>query len=122
MWSASTSLAQPEREQLVEEGKTLYQEYLKNKTKVKEYWRTDVGWDGFIGALEQNRRAIESAKGVEVTHREPQETIRVEFAASLAKLKPLPERIELTDKSIDQIVYKLYGLTEEEIAVVEGRS
>lgn len=71
MWSASTSLAQPEREQLVEEGKTLYQEYLKNKTKVKEYWRTDVGWDGFIGALEQNRRAIESAKGVEVTHREP---------------------------------------------------
>jgi hypothetical protein len=27
----------------------------------------------------------------------------------------------LTDKLIDQIVYKLYGLTEEEIRVVEER-
>lgn len=26
-----------------------------------------------------------------------------------------------TDQLIDQIVYKLYGLTEEEIAIVEGR-
>jgi hypothetical protein len=31
------------------------------------------------------------------------------------------EIIELTDKLIDQIVYKLYGLTEEEIRVVEER-
>jgi hypothetical protein len=30
-------------------------------------------------------------------------------------------RIERTDWLIDQIVYKLYGLTEEEIAIVEGR-
>lgn len=27
-----------------------------------------------------------------------------------------------TDRLIDQIVYKLYGLTEEEIAIVEGRA
>jgi hypothetical protein len=27
-----------------------------------------------------------------------------------------------SDRLIDQIVYKLYGLTEEEIAIVEGRS
>jgi hypothetical protein len=27
-----------------------------------------------------------------------------------------------TDRLIDLIVYKLYGLTEEEIAIVEGRS
>jgi len=30
-------------------------------------------------------------------------------------------RIEATDRFIDRIVYKLYGLTEEEIAVVEGQ-
>jgi len=29
-------------------------------------------------------------------------------------------RIEATDRLLDQIVYKLYGLTEEEIKVVEG--
>jgi type II restriction/modification system DNA methylase subunit YeeA len=31
-------------------------------------------------------------------------------------------KIRLTDDLIDQIVYKLYGLTEEEIAIVEGRA
>jgi len=96
-------------------------ENLKNKTKVKEYWKGDVEWEGFLGALEQNTRAIQSAKGVDVTRREPQETMHTEFQASVAKLRPLLECIELTDKLIDQVVYKLYGLTEEEIAIVEGR-
>ena len=95
-------------------------EDLKNKTRVKEYWKEGVGWPGFLGALEQNRRAIQSAKGIDVTRREPQETIRAEFDTSVARLRPLLERIELTDRLIDQIVYKLYGLPEEEIAVVEG--
>lgn len=96
-------------------------EDLKNKTKIKEYWKAEVGWEGFVGALEQNKRAIQSAKGIDVTRREPQENIQGEFDSSIVKLKPLLERMELTDKLIDQIVYKLYGLTEAEIAVVEGR-
>ena len=97
-------------------------EDLKNKTKVKGYWSMEVGWEGFLSALEQNRRMIQSARGVDITRREPQEAIRSEFEASVTKLRPLVERIELTDKLIDQIVYKLYGLTEDEIAVVEGRA
>lgn len=42
----------------------------------------------------------------------------------MAKLKPMFERIEDTDRLIDEIVYRLYGLTEEEIRLVEeaGRS
>ena len=32
----------------------------------------------------------------------------------------LSRQIEATDASIDKLVYELYGLTEEEIAVVEG--
>jgi hypothetical protein len=39
----------------------------------------------------------------------------------MAKLKPLLARIEATDRLIDRIVYKLYGLTDEEIGVVEGQ-
>jgi len=31
------------------------------------------------------------------------------------------ERIRKTDELIDAVVYRLYGLTEEEIAIVEGR-
>jgi len=38
------------------------------------------------------------------------------------RLAPLLRRIGRTDWLIDQIVYQLYGLTEEEIAVVEGRA
>ena len=38
-----------------------------------------------------------------------------------AQLTPLMRRIQRTDWLIDQVVYQLYGLTEEEIAVVEGR-
>jgi len=38
---------------------------------------------------------------------------------SFAKFKPLLARIEATDRLIDRIVYRLYGLTEEEIGVVE---
>jgi hypothetical protein len=30
-------------------------------------------------------------------------------------------RAEATDRDIDRLVYELYGLTDEEIAVVEGR-
>ena len=33
----------------------------------------------------------------------------------------LQRQIEATDRQIDQLVYELYGLTEEEIAIVEGR-
>jgi hypothetical protein len=96
-------------------------EELKNKTKIKEYYKAEVGWEGFRDALEQNRKAVQLSKDIDVSRREPQETIRAEFDPSVAKLRPVLERIELTDKLIDQIVYRLYGLTNDEIAVVEGQ-
>lgn len=94
---------------------------LKNKTKVKEYWTAEVGWDSFIGALAQNRRAIQSANNLDITQRQPWEQIKAEFDKSIAKLSPVLEHIELTDRLIDHTVYKLYGLTEEEVAIVEGQ-
>jgi formylglycine-generating enzyme required for sulfatase activity len=39
-----------------------------------------------------------------------------------AQLAPLMRRLQRTDWLIDQIVYQLYGLTEEEIAIVEGQA
>ncbi len=47
--------------------------------------------------------------------------LRSEFEQSLAALRPLKAELARTDWLIDQIVYRLYGLTEEEIAVVEGK-
>jgi hypothetical protein len=45
---------------------------------------------------------------------------RDEFNASVGKLAPLLKKIDATDELIDQIVYRLYGLTEDEIKIVEG--
>ena len=35
--------------------------------------------------------------------------------------KPIERQITATDKKIDELVYQLYGLTEEEIRIVEGK-
>ena len=43
-----------------------------------------------------------------------------QFDHSLSILEPLKARIKATDALIDEIVYRLYGLTEEEIEVVKG--
>jgi len=43
-------------------------------------------------------------------------------SATIPANKKLYQRqIEATDAEIDALVYELYGLTEEEIAIVEGR-
>ncbi|MFL5626936.1 MAG: hypothetical protein ACJ788_15240 [Ktedonobacteraceae bacterium] len=47
--------------------------------------------------------------------------MRNKYEASLEKVLPLKERLARMDALIDQVVYRLYGLTEEEIAVVEGQ-
>ncbi|HEX6557287.1 MAG TPA: hypothetical protein VF026_31275 [Ktedonobacteraceae bacterium] len=47
--------------------------------------------------------------------------IKESYEASLQRVLPLKERLARTDKLIDQVVYRLYGLTEEEIRVLEGR-
>ena len=41
------------------------------------------------------------------------------FLAEAAKAQELKRTVEATDREIDRMVYELYGLTEEEIAVVE---
>jgi hypothetical protein len=48
------------------------------------------------------------------------EDLRREFSASMEKLSPLIARIGEVDRLIDAIVYRLYGLTAAEIAIVEG--
>lgn len=47
--------------------------------------------------------------------------IEQRYQESLNRVLPLKEQLSKTDALIDQVVYKLYGLTEEEIQVVEGK-
>jgi len=89
-------------------------EELTNKTKVKEYHKFD--FDSLAAVLAQNRKKLSVSPDARATV----ETIQPEFEKSIAKLDPLKARIAATDRLIDQIVYKLYGLSEEEIKIVEG--
>jgi hypothetical protein len=43
-----------------------------------------------------------------------------EYEGSMVRLWPPCERIRLADELIDDVVHRLYGLTEEEARIVEG--
>ena len=86
---------------------------LSNKTVIKEYYKNN--FDKLIEVLKKNKKKIP----INLSNREFQMNFEKEFNKSRAKLNPLMKKIESTDNLIDQIVYKLYGLMDEEIKVVE---
>ena len=74
--------------------------------------------DELLDRLQNNRSKIAAnLSDPALLHR-----LREAYEASLATLLPIKQRLRDTDWLIDQIVYKLYGLTDEEIAIVEGRT
>jgi hypothetical protein len=60
--------------------------------------------------------------GISLSDARPMAKIRDEYEKSLAVLRPLKESLRWTDGVIDQVVYRLYGLTEDEIKIVEGKA
>ena len=90
-------------------------EDLTGKTIIKKYHETTG--DNLISILKKNKKRLQ----IDPSRRDFQDRLSAEFDTSIQKLTPLKRKIEMTDYLIDQIVYKLYGLTEEEIKIVEGR-
>ncbi len=89
------------------------------KTNLRAYYEHD--WAEMQRVLERNQRKMPNVVlDVEAYRNEPAQKIRAAWETSMATLRPLLADIEATDRLIDRIVYQLYGLTEEEIAVVEG--
>jgi hypothetical protein len=70
-----------------------------------------------MAVLRKNKKKL----SIKPALRKPGEDIKAEFEGSMSKLLPSRDRIRQTDELIDAAVYRLYGLTEEEIAIVEGR-
>ena len=95
---------------------------LTNKTKLLSYLgdyqkgETHLTLDEVLDILRKNRRKLRVDPG----QRAFQERLAREYQASLERLLPLKRRLAATDRLIDLIVYRLYGLTEEEVAIVEG--
>jgi len=89
---------------------------LTGKTVLKDYHEGDLL--AFLAVLKKNKTKL----SIDPTNRKFQESLEKHFEESMAILKPLKEKIQATDNLIDQIVYRLYGLTSEEVEIVEGKN
>jgi len=76
-----------------------------------------LSFDDLLDTLRKNRTRL----GVSLSDTALIERLRQAYEASLAAILPLKARLAATDALIDAVVYRLYGLTEEEVRVVEGR-
>jgi len=86
---------------------------LTNKTKIRK--RREIPQITSIRVSTKNRKMLQ----IDPSRRDFQDRFSIEFDKSLQRLTPLKRKIEITDRLIDQIVYKLYGLKEKEIKIVE---
>ena len=59
-------------------------------------------------------------KKVDVKSRENYQTLKEEFENSIKVVTPLLQQIKDTNNEIDMMVYDLYGLTNEEIKIIEN--
>ena len=89
---------------------------LANKTAIKEYHEHD--FNQLLEVLKKDRNKV----SINPSYRKIQELLENQFTKSMSILDPLKARIKDTDKLIDEIVYRLYGLTEEEIKIVDGKT
>jgi len=84
----------------------------KNKTKIKDFHNGT--FEALLDVLKKNKVVPDPCPS------SIRDTIASEFSAAVNAITPLKTQIEATDDLIDQIVYRLYGLTDAEIAIVEG--
>ena len=86
------------------------------KTKLDEFWKLKAA--DVFGHLRANAKTL-AAQNVRLKDTD-EEKIRARLQKATDKLLPLDTQITFTDSLIDQIVYRLYGLSSEEIRIVEG--
>ncbi|MCX6998049.1 MAG: hypothetical protein NTV49_13435 [Kiritimatiellaeota bacterium] len=89
---------------------------LKPKTKLDEFWKIEAA--ELFAHLRANTKLL-ATQNVRLKDAD-EEKIRDRFQKAKAIIQPLETTLAYTDALIDQIVYRLYGLTDEEIKIVEG--
>jgi len=85
----------------------------KNKTRIKDFHNNT--FEDLLDVLKKNKVVKDPCPS------DVRDTIVSEFSSASKALTPLKARIKTTDDLIDQIVYRLYGLSNAEIAIVEGQ-
>jgi hypothetical protein len=85
----------------------------RNKTRIKDFHNGTL--EDLLDVLKKNKVVPYPCPS------NIRDTIANEFSAAVNALTPIKAHIKATDDLIDQIVYKLYGLSDAEIAIVEGQ-
>lgn len=115
---AKTQLLNTENHQKIKSKFLMYfsLQYHLEKLTMKLY-----NWDllDFSDFIKELNKAIKAVKGTPLTKKDEFEWMEL-FEENKKKALELKSQIDQTDKEIDRMVYELYGLTEEEIQIVEN--
>src|SRR6266567_4572049 len=99
-------------------------EVLTGKSKIADYpgdyqkGESPLAFEDLLDILLKNKARL----GVSLSDSGLVERKKTRYEESLGRVLPVKERLARTDALIDAVVYRLYGLTEEEIGVVEGKA
>jgi len=95
--------------------------YLKSQFAIEKLSRKLENWYvlNFSDFIKELNKAIKKTGGEKLSKSDEMDWMEV-FENKKSEAQTVKSEIEKTDKEIDQIVYELYGLTEEEIKIVES--
>jgi type I restriction-modification system DNA methylase subunit len=77
--------------------------------KLEKYY--ELSFDDFLNEVKKKKVNVKSRKNYQI--------LKEEFEKSIITINPLLQQIKESDNEIDQMVYELYGLTNEEIKIIE---
>jgi len=96
---------------------------LAGKTLVQQYWMQPGGVDVLLDTIERNRPRTTTldvrAPRRYGTRNAEREIVVDAYETSMRRLRPMLTQIAATDRLIDRLVYRLYAMTPEEIALVD---
>ena len=94
--------------------------YLQSQYNIEKINKKLQNWHelDFGEFIKELNKSIKKVDGAKLSKMDEMEWMEV-FETKKAEVESLKDEIDKTDKEIDQMVYKLYDLTEEEIKIVE---
>ncbi len=97
-----------------------FSRYLQSQNNIEKLSKKLQNWHelDFAEFIKELNKAIKKAGSEKLTKKDEMEWMEL-FEEKKAEAQVLKSEIEKTDKKIGQMVYQLYGLTEDEIKIVE---
>ena len=98
-----------------------FKNYIKSSSKNNKLSKKLENWHelDYADFIKELNKAIKKTGGTPLTKKDEFEWLEL-FEDNKKKAQDLHTQITQTEKEIDQMVYQLYGLTEEEITIVEN--